>query len=120
QQIAHGQFHQSEDRFVRHRGFLFKLNQRALEHVEIDIGDRAKTAALDQHSFVMQHVGRLQYLAVRAEHGGAAQSDLHELERRDAVVHVAKFDSAELEHVDLEATRGQVVQQRFDELLRNV
>src|SRR6185437_6541820 len=120
EQIAHGQFHQGQDWFVRHRGFLFKLNQSALEHIEVDVGDRTKTAALDQHSFVMQHVGRLQHLAVRTKHGGAAQSDLHELERHDAVVHVAKLDSAELKHVDLEATRGEVIEQRFDEFLRHV
>jgi len=68
----------------------------------------------------MQRVGRLQHLAVRAENGGAAQSDLHELERHDAVVHVAKFDSAELEHVDLNAPGSEVIQQRFDEFLRHV
>src|SRR5213079_3505191 len=120
EQIAHGQFHQSEDRLVRHRGLLFKLHQGGLEHVEVDVSDRTKTAALDQHRFVMQHVGRLQHFAVRAEHGCAAQSELHELERHDAVVHVAKFDSAELEHVDFETARGEVIEQRFDEFLRNV
>src|SRR5207247_3894565 len=87
---------------------------------DVDVGNGTKTAALDQHGFVMQNVGRLQHFAVRAEHGGAAQSELHELERHDAVVHVAKFDSAELEHVDLEATRGEIIEQGFDEFLRNV
>src|SRR5207248_6141302 len=120
QQIAHGQFHKSEDRLVRDRGVFFKLREGAFHHIEVDIRDRTKTATLDQHGLVMQHVGRLQHLAVRAEHGGAAQSHLHELERHDAIVHVAKFDSAELEHVDLDATCGEVVEQRFDEFLRHV
>ena len=68
----------------------------------------------------MQDVGRLQHLAVWTEHGCTAQSDLHELERHDAVVNVPKFDSAELEHVDLEATCGEVVEQRFDKFFRHV
>src|SRR4029453_19574443 len=97
-----------------------KLNQGALEHVEVDVGDRTKTAALNQHRFVMQHVGRLQHFAVRAKHCCAAQSQLHKLERHHAVVHVAKFNSAELEHVDLEPTRGETVEQRFDEFFRHV
>src|SRR4029434_5855345 len=33
---------------------------------------------------------------------------------------VAKFDSAELEHVDLEATCGEVAEQAFDEFVRHV
>src|SRR5207248_10795070 len=100
----------SEDRLVRHRGVFLKLRQGAFQHVEVNVGDRTKTAALDQHSLVMQHVGRLQHLAVRAKHGGAAKPNLHELKRHDAVIHVAKFDSAELEHVDLDATCGEVVE----------
>src|SRR5205823_1156803 len=120
QQIAHRQFHKREDGLVRHCGVFFKLRQSALQHIEVDVGDRTKTAALDENGLVMQHVGRLQHLAVRAEHGGAAQPHLHELERHDAVVHVAKLDSAELEHVDLDATRGEIIKQRFDEFLRHM
>src|SRR5439155_15028389 len=117
QQIAHGQFHERQDRFVLYRGVLFKLRQGAFQHVEVDVGDRTKTAPLDQHGLVMQHVGRLQHLTVRPEHGGTAQSQLHELQRHDAVVDVAEFDSAELEHVDLDATCGEVVEQGLDEFL---
>src|SRR5207249_7803162 len=120
QQIAHGQFHEGEDGLVRHRGVFFKFRQGAFQHVEVDVRDRTKTAALDQHGLVMQHVGRLEHLAVRAEHGCAAQSQLYELERHDTVVHVAKFDAAELEHVDLEATCGEVIEQRLDELFRHM
>ena len=68
----------------------------------------------------MQHVGRLQHLAVWAEHRGTAQPDLDKFEGHDSVVDVAKFDSAELQHVDLETTRGEIVEQRFDQLLWHV
>src|SRR5262249_29663667 len=43
-----------------------------------------------------------------------------ELQRHDAVVDVAKFDSAELEHVDLDPPGGEIIEQRFHELLRDV
>src|SRR5205809_4236068 len=49
QQIAHGQFHESEDGLARDRGVFFKLRQGGLQHVEVDVRDRTKTAALDQH-----------------------------------------------------------------------
>src|SRR5437879_7042431 len=68
----------------------------------------------------MQHVGGLQYLAVRVKHGSAAYSQLHELERHDTVVHVAKFDSSKLEHVDLNAPGSEVIEQRLDEFLRHM
>src|SRR6266480_4074254 len=110
QQIAHGQFHERKDGLVRHRGVFFKLLQGGFQHVEVDVCDGTKTAALNQHGLVMQHVGRLQHFAVRAKHGGATQPNLHELKRHDAVVHVAEFDSAELEHVDLDATCGEVIE----------
>jgi hypothetical protein len=52
-----------------------------------------------------------------AEHGRLGKAELHQLEAHEAVVHVAEFDARELDHVDLEALGGQVVEQRFDELL---
>src|SRR6476469_10958408 len=120
QQIAHRQFHQTEDGFVRDGGLLLKLHQGGLEHVEVYVGDRTKTAAFNQHRLVMQHVGWLQDFTIRAEHGGAAQSQLHELQRHEAVVDVAKFDSAELKHVDLDSPCGEIIEQRFDELFCDV
>ena len=62
----------------------------------------------------MQHIRGLQHLAIRAKHGRAAQPQLHQLQRHDAIVHVAKFDPAEFEHVDLDAAGGQLVEQRLD------
>jgi hypothetical protein len=62
----------------------------------------------------MQFVRGLQHLAIRAKHRSAAQPQLHELQRHDPIVDVAKFDPGKFEQVDLDPTGGQLVQQRLD------
>ena len=82
--------------------------------------ERAEAAALDEDGLSVKHLGGLEHLAVRAEHRGAAETELHELQRHDAVVHRAELDAGEFDHVDLDAARVQIVEQALDELLRLV
>ena len=56
-------------------------------------------------------------LALGVEHGRLRQAELHQLQAHQAVVDVAELDARELDHVDLDALGGQVVEQRFDQLL---
>jgi hypothetical protein len=74
----------------------------------------------NQHRLLAQHLARLQYLAVGAEHRHPAEPDLHELQRHQPVVDLTELDAAELDHVDLDAARRQAVEQALDQLVRLV
>ena len=110
QKVAHRELHQRQDLFVGASGVLFELRQGAVEHVEIDMCGRAKTPPLDQDCFVMQSVRWLKHLAIRAKHGRATQAQLDEFQCHDAIVHVAKFDPAQFQQIDLDAAGGQLVE----------
>ena len=98
-------------------GSFAKRFERALEHVDVHVRDRAEAAALDQHRLLVEHLGRLQHLAVGGEHRRAGEAELHQLQAHHAVVDVAELDARELDHVDLDALGREVVEQRLDQLL---
>ena len=84
------------------------------------MGDGAEAAALDEDGLFVEHLAGLEDRAVGAEHGRAAEAELDEFEGHEAVVHVAEFDAFEVDEVDLDAARRQLVEQALHELLRLV
>ena len=90
---------------------------RRAEHVDVDVRHGAEAAALDQDRLLVQHFGRLQHFARGGEHGRVAQPQLHQPQAHHAVVDLPEGDARELDHVDFDAPRGEVVQQRLDELV---
>ena len=79
-EIAHGHFHDHEDIFPLHAGFLDELGLGAIEHVERGPRDRAKTAALDENRFFVKNLGRLDDFAIGSEHRGIGQAALNQLQ----------------------------------------
>ena len=59
----------------------------------------------------MQDLAGLQDLTLGAEHGRLRQTELDQLQAHEPVVDVTKLDARELDHVDLDAPGGQVVEQ---------
>ena len=59
-------------------------------------------------------------VAVGREHGRVAQPELHQLQAHHPVIDVPEGDARELDHVDLEPLDAEVVEQRFEELVRLV
>ena len=108
-------FHQLDDLLALDLRVLGELLARRVDHVDVDLGHRAKAAALDQNRLLAQHLGWLQDLARGAEHRRAGQPELHELQGHHAVVDVAELDPRELDHVDLDALGREAVEQRFDD-----
>jgi len=103
-QIAHRDFH---DRYgfaglnaLRH---LLEAALRGCGEVQIHVGHRAKSAARHEHRFLVQHLGRLQHLAARREHGSAREAELHEPQAQDAIVDSGEFVTREIDQVDLDA-----------------
>ena len=88
---------------------------RALEHVHRDLRCRPEAAALDQDALLVEHVRRLDDLAVGGKHGRAGQAGLHQLEAHQPVVHVLERRALEIDHVDLDALGRQVVEERADD-----
>jgi hypothetical protein len=62
-------------------------------------------------------LARLEHLPVGTEHGHAAQPDLHQLERHEPVVDAAELNAPELDHVDLDPTRAQAIEQALHQRL---
>ncbi len=96
---------------------MHELGAGAVEHVHVDVGDGAKAAAFDEHSFFVKNLGRLEDFAAGAKHHGVGEFVAHEVERHEAVVDRPKGGAAHLEHVHLDALGADVVQKRFDQLL---
>ena len=80
--------------------------------------DGTKAAAFDQHGTLVEFFGRLHDFAVRAEHGGAAQTLGHQMEAHQTVVDPGKGRSAEADHVHLDTFRREVIEQAADQLFR--
>ena len=120
-QVAHRDLHQlTRSRRRRPRCPRSRANvlAGAAEHVDVDVADRAEAAALDQDRLLVEHLGRLQHLPVgRSNIAAPRQAQLHQPQAHQAVVDLAEGDARELDHVDLDAPGGQVVEQRLDQLL---
>ena len=98
-------------------GLARELFVRRAKHVDVDVRHRAEAAALDQDRLLVEHFGGLQHFARGRKHRRAAQAQLHQPQAHHAVVDVAERDARELDHVDFDAPRGEVVEQRLDELV---
>src|ERR1019366_2280539 len=109
QQVAHGNFHQLDDVFRLAAEFRRKALVGAPAHVRVYFCDLAKASPFDQDGFFSQHFRGLQHFSGRSEHGGAVETELHQLEAHHAVVDVPELDARELNHVDLDAIGGEVV-----------
>ena len=116
-QVPHGDLHERDHRLAGDAGLLREALERALEHVDVDVRDRPEAAALDQHRLLVEHLRRLQHVAVGGEHRRAGEAELHELQAHHAVVDVAELDARQLDHVDLDAIGGEAVEQRLDQQL---
>ena len=84
------------------------------------MGCGPETTTLDQNRLFVEHLGGLEDFAIGAEHRRTAQTELDKLQRHHPIVHVAKFNTAELDHVDLDATRRQHIEERLDQHFRRV
>ena len=115
-QVVHRDFHQRHDARPGHFGLARKLFLRRAKHVDVDVRHRPEAAALDQDRLFVQHFGGLQHFARGRKHRRAAQAQLHQPQAHHAVIDVPEGDARELDHVDFDAPRAQVVEQRLDEL----
>jgi hypothetical protein len=88
----------------------------AVDHVDVDLGDGTKASALDQNGPLAQNFRGLQHFAGGPEHRRAAEAQLHQLQAHHAIIDVAEFDAGKLDHVDFDALRREVVEQRFEQL----
>ena len=79
--------------------------------------DRAETPALDKDGLFIKHLAGLEHRAIRPKHRRTAQPELHELERHEPVVHVAKLDAFEINEINLDAAGAQFVEQALHELV---
>src|SRR5688572_11836179 len=56
-QVLESHLHQDHEFLTLHTRLLDKLRLRVVEHVERDVRDRAKAAALDKDHFFVKHLG---------------------------------------------------------------
>ena len=82
------------------------------------VGDRTETAAFDKNGAFVKFLGRLDHLAVGAEHGRGSQTLRHKLQAHQPVIHPGKSRPAEADHIHFDALRGQIVEQAADQLFR--
>ena len=117
QQVVHGYLHEDDDALALDRGLLDELRRGTVQHVDVHMGDRAEAAALDQDRLLVEDLRGLQDGAVGSEHHRVGQAELHQVKRHEAIVHLLEGGAAELQHVDLDAVRAQVVEKGLDQLL---
>ncbi len=80
--------------------------ERRSREVEVHVGHGTEAAALDEHRLLVQHLRRLQHLALGREHRRAREPELHEPQAHHAIVDVAELVARELDEVDLDAVRA--------------
>ena len=117
EKIAHGELGQGQDGLALHGGVGLELLPRAFQHVQVDHGGGAEAAALDQDRFLAEDFARLEHLFVRAEHGDATQSQLHQLQGHQPVVDAPELDAAEPDEIDLHPVGTQPVEQALHQFL---
>ena len=88
---------------------LHELRRRAVEHVDVHVRHGPEAAPLDEDRLLVQHLGRLEDLAVLPEHDRVRQPELDEEERHQPVVDVLERRAREAEHVDLDPVAAEVV-----------
>ena len=79
QEVVHRDFHEDDHVLALHQRLLHELRGRAVEHVHVHVGHRPEAAALDQDRLLVEHLGGLEDLALRAEHDRVGQAELHEV-----------------------------------------
>ena len=99
-------------------GSCAELGQRAVEHVDGDVGDRPEPAAEDQDRPLVERLGRLDDLAVGREHGRLGEPAVDQFQAHQAVVDLGEGRAGELDQVDLDPLVGEVVEQVPDQLRR--
>src|ERR1700730_14371270 len=92
----------------------------AMDHVDVDLGDRAKAPSFHQDGPLPKNLRGLQHFSGWTEHCRAAEAQLNEFQTHYSIVDMAELDARELDHVDLDSFRGEVVEQRFKQHLRFV
>src|SRR5882757_3871796 len=101
QEVVHRNLQQNDNFLALHHRLLEKLGRGAVEHVDVDVGDRPEASALNQYGPVVEDLGRLEHIARRSEHDGVSQAIFDEMEGENAVINMGKRWAAEFEHVDL-------------------
>ena len=114
-QIVERHFHHDGGVLRSAAGVLPVLFQGGVQHVQRDIGDRAKTAALDQDRAIVQHLGWLHHLPIGQEHGHIRKPLFHQLQAHQPVVHTAENRAGEFDQVDLHPAPVQPVHQALDQ-----
>src|SRR6266849_4465596 len=85
------------------------------DQVEGEPGDGPEAAALDHDGLLVEHLGGLDHVSRRREHGGIREALLDELQAHEAVVHPGESRPGELDHVHVEALARELVHERPDE-----
>ena len=114
-QIVERHFHHHGGILGSAAGVLPVLFQRGVQHAQRDIGDRAKTAALDQDRAIVQNLGWLHHLPVGEEHGHIRKPLFHQLQAHQAIVHAVENRAGEFNQVDLDPAPVQPVHQALDQ-----
>ena len=71
-----------------HPGDFLKPVHRAVQHIEPDVGNGPEPAPRDEDGFLVEHLRRLHHFSLRGKHRGIGQSQLHQLQTRQAVVNI--------------------------------
>ena len=79
-QLAQRHLEHDDGRIVLQEFILHELFARAFKHVEHGIGERAETAAFEQHGFFPKQFAGDDGFAIGGEHGGFGEPLLDELQ----------------------------------------
>ena len=87
------------------------MGGRAVEHVDVDVCDRAEGSAFDEDGFAVKNFGGLEHVTAWTEHDGVGEAEFDEHERHEAVIHVMKRGAVQFQHIDFDAVGGEVIEE---------
>ena len=119
-EVVHRDFHQRDDRLPFHSRLPREFLVGRAQHVDVHVRHRVEAAALDQNRLLVQAPPTAATPPSDAEHRCVAQAELHQPQAHHAVIDMPERDARELDHVDLDASGGKVVEQRLNQPLRLV
>src|ERR1051326_511975 len=110
-------FHQDDWFFALEIRLLDKPFEGALEHIDGSARDGSKTAALNEHRFVVQNLRPLDRFATSSKHRGFRQSLLNQVQRHQAIIHSFKSRPGKANHIHLDTLPGEIIQERTNQHL---
>ena len=112
EQVFQRHLHEHDHLVFRTIAVLHKHAARCIQHVVRGVGYRPKIAALNQDRFFVEHLGRLNRLAVRLEHNGIRETLADELQTHQSIIDALKDGSGKFNHVHLDSSRIEIFVKR--------